>query len=271
MNPFSLAAVARSAVVRVRRSIRHPRPPAPAPRDTGYTVKLITDTHELRDVLRLRYQVFNLELHEGLAASHSTGHDFDPFDSVVDHLIVRHNPTGEIIGTYRLQTGTMAARHIGYYSQQEFDFTPYERIRRQVLELGRACIHQQHRKTGVLMLLWKAIAQYATRHGCRYLVGCSSLNSQDPVVGARVFSQLHDHLAPAHLLTTPRPEYAFPLTDAETSEQAKVPKLLRAYLAVGAQVCGPPALDREFRTIDFLTLLDLGRLPRGARARFLGE
>ena len=36
-----------------------------------------------------------------------------------------------------------------------------------------------------------------------------------------------------------------------------MPKLLKTYLAIGARICAPPAWDREFGTIDFLTLLDL--------------
>jgi len=43
-------------------------------------------------------------------------------------------------------------------------------------------------------------------------------------------------------------------------------KLLGAYLALGAKVCGPPAIDREFRTIDLLTWIDLNA-PRLAGIR----
>ena len=49
----------------------------------------------------------------------------------------------------------------------------------------------------------------------------------------------------------------------------KVPKLLRTYLAVGAKICGPPAIDREFKTIDFLTLMDLETLHPRVHARFM--
>jgi putative hemolysin len=253
----------------------HRRPVAPRyvpPLEQGrYTVKLVSDAHEFREALRLRYRVFNVELREGLAASHSTGHDFDEFDAVVEHIIVKCSATDTVVGTYRLQSGLMAARNLGYYSEREFDFAPYEPFRHQVLELGRACIDQQHRNTPVLMLLWKGIAQYALAHGCRYLIGCSSLTSQCPVVGWRAYTQMQNFLAPVELRTVPQPAYAFEMCDGETTEEAKIPKLLRAYLAAGAQICAPPALDRDFRTIDFLTLLDLGRLPRGARVRFLGE
>ena len=257
--------------------VRVHRPPVSLPRQAppleqgNYTVKLVTDADEFREALRLRYRVFNLELHEGLAASHSTGHDFDEFDAVVDHIIVKCTDDDSVIGTYRLQTGLSAAKNIGYYSQREFDFAPYEPFRAEVLELGRACIDEQHRNTPVLTLLWKAIAQYALLRGCRYLIGCSSLTSQDPVVGSRVYAQMQNFMAPPEMQTVPQEPYAFELCDRESKEQAKIPRLLRAYLATGAQICGPPAMDREFHTIDFLTLLDLGRLPKGARTRFLGE
>jgi putative hemolysin len=49
----------------------------------------------------------------------------------------------------------------------------------------------------------------------------------------------------------------------------QIPKLLRAYLTMGAKICGAPALDTQFKTIDFLTLLDLDSLHPLARMRFL--
>ena len=238
-------------------------------RPVPYTVKLATEAQEFREALRLRYQVFNLELREGLSSSHSSGYDFDHFDAVLDHVIVKCAYSDRVVGTYRLQTGRTAARNLGYYSEREFDFAPYEPFRTQVLELGRACIHQEHRNTQVLMLLWKAIVQYGIQHGCRYLIGCSSLTSQNPAVGAAVYSKLKAFLAPNGLQTRPQPQYALDHNGDSLPEgdEAKVPKLLRAYLSTGAQICGPPALDADFGTIDFLTLLDLARLPKGLFSR----
>jgi putative hemolysin len=125
----------------------------PAPLPVPYVVKLASGTNEFRAALRLRYEVFNLELREGMSSAHWTGHDFEPFDAVMDHLIVKCANSGHVVGTYRVQTGEMAARNLGYYSQREFEFAPYEPLRAQVLELGRACIHQDHRNSQVLMLL----------------------------------------------------------------------------------------------------------------------
>jgi putative hemolysin len=233
-----------------------------------YTAKVASDAQEFRAALRLRYEVFNLELREGLQSSHSTGCDFDAFDAVTDHIIVKCAYSRRVVGTYRLQTGKNAARNLGYYSEREFDFTPYESLRPQVLELGRACIHQDHRNANVLMLLWKSIAQYGLQRGCRYLIGCSSVTSQDAAVGAAVYSKLQSFMAPPELQTKPQPEYMCDLSSSEVlGEEAKIPKLLRAYLTIGARICSVPAMDREFRTIDFLTLLDLANVPKGMFAR----
>jgi putative hemolysin len=234
-----------------------------------YTTRLARDASDVRAAQALRFAVFNLELNEGLAESLATGLDADPFDEVCDHLLVEHVPTGEVVGTYRLQTGLTAAEKHGYYSEQEFDFRPFEPIRAQLIELGRACVHQQHRNLVVLGLLWKGIADYARARGGRYLCGCSSITSQDPAVGASAYADLYrKHLVESPWRTQPLPAFDCPL-DQLAEEAPKIPKLLRAYLSIGAKICGPPALDRQFKTIDFLTLLDLHAMPALVRERFL--
>jgi len=185
-------------------------------------------------------------------------------------LIVVHLPSNAVIGTYRLQTGSNAARHLGYYCEQEFEFAPFEPVRSELVELGRACVHQQHRNLVVLGALWKGIADYAKGRDARYLVGCSSLTSQDGAVGASAYAELcRRHLAPTCWRTAPKPEYECPLHTL-AQETPKIPKLLRAYMSLGAKICGPPALDPHFGTIDFLTLLDLTSMPEAAKLKFLG-
>jgi putative hemolysin len=232
----------------------------------------------------LRFEVFNLELGEGLAESYATGLDIDPFDEFCDHLIVEELVTSEIVGTYRLQTGQLAAANLGYYSEREFDFAPYEPFRCETIELGRACVHVDHRNFNLLHLLWRGIARYAVERNARFLIGCSSISSQDSMEGVTMYQQLKSYLIEPALRTMPRPEFvvagvgdpgssqrtvtngpgsSIPATDNASS------RLLRAYLTIGAGICGPPAIDRDFGTIDFLTLLDLHSLPAIVRAHFL--
>jgi putative hemolysin len=236
---------------------------------SAYTVRLAALDDEIRAAQRLRFEVFNLELQEGLASAYLHGRDEDPFDDYCDHLVVIHLETNQVVGTYRLQTGLIAALHQGYYSAQEFDFAPFETIRHQLIELGRACVHQNHRNLAVLNLLWRGIAQYAEQRNGRYLIGCSSLTSQDPALGAAMYTRLKsEHLVAPEFYTLPLEEYAFDLNH-RLDDCPLPPKLLRAYLGLGAKICGPPALDRAFQTIDFLTLLDLQALRKSAQEHFL--
>jgi putative hemolysin len=236
-----------------------------------YAARIARRPVEIQAAQQLRFQVFNLELNEGLSQSYATGLDADPFDAVCDHLIVEHLATQQIVGTYRLQTGSSAAQNLGYYSAQEFDFSAFEPRRDEIIELGRACVHRQHRNLIVLGLLWKGIADYARDHGARYLIGCSSLTSQDAAAGASAYTELcrKKFLAGLPWRTKPTAAFECPL-DRLADEEVKIPKLLRAYLTLGAKICGAPALDRQFGTIDFLTLLDLETLSPAARGRFLG-
>ena len=221
-----------------------------------YALRLAAHATDVQAAQALRFEVFNLELDEGLTQSYDTGLDADPFDAVCDHLIVDDLANGRVVGTYRLQTGLRARDALGYYSAQEFDFAPFEAMRAQTIELGRACIHADHRNFTVLNLLWKGIAGYAQERGARYLLGCSSLTSQDESVGAAAYKRLTPNLAPLAWRTRPLP--AFECTMDMVAPQApRIPRLLSAYLALGAAICGPPAIDRAFRTIDFLTWLDL--------------
>ncbi len=235
-----------------------------------YRVRLATCDDDLRAAQRLRFEVFNKELHEGLESAWLTGHDEDRFDSACTHLLVEENNSGLIVGTYRMLPGPVAASSgLGYYSAQEFDFTPLEPYRAQILELGRACVHQDHRNQTVVGILWRGIAIYARSCGARYLIGCSSLTSQDTAEGAAMYRQLEEkYLAPPGFRTKPTAGYAFPLTPTP-GVTAKIPRLMAAYLMVGCRICGEPAIDREFKTIDFLTLMDIENVPAAVARKYM--
>lgn len=289
--PLALLAVS-TPVVEISQPKLFPSLPAPSGRplihaEVGrYRVRLAESIEDREAACRLRFRVFNIEMGEGLQSSYQTGLDTDHFDLFCEHLLVEDdlesNPVRRIVGTYRMQSGTTAAQNFGYYSEREFHLLPYEPLRPGILELGRASIDREHRTPEVLTLLWRGIAQYATDMGLRYLIGCSSLNSKDPAEGWQLYRQLEHYRVSPEFATEPTDAYACPTeqegAQAQTSPAPdgsslpslpKVPKLLRTYLAIGARICAPPAWDREFGTIDFLTLLDLKLLSPSARNRFL--
>jgi putative hemolysin len=267
-----------NTLIEANRSVAKPR--AARPR---YVARLARTADEVRRAQRLRFEVFNLQLVEGLPASHTTGLDVDRFDEFCDHLIVEEITIGEVVGTYRLQTGQLAAANLGYYSEREFDFAPYESFRCEMIELGRACVHAKHRNLNVLRLLWRGIAIYAVQRRARFLIGCSSLSSQDPMEGVAMYQKLQGCLVQSALRTKPRAEFVVAGGEEAGFERGTITfgpgsttpatagassKLLHAYLEIGAKICGPPAIDREFGTIDFLTLLDLNSLPAIVRTHF---
>lgn len=238
------------------------RPAAPS----RYTVRFSETPQDLDLVLRLRFDVFNLELGEGLDSSYLTERDRDEFDAFCSHLIVQENTTGEVVGTYRMQTFETAQSGNGFYSADEFDLNtvPADVLSNSV-EIGRACIHKKHRNGRVLFLLWKGLAQYLIATGKRYLFGCCSLTSQDPQQGRQLMTTLQagGYLQP-HLCVLPQPEFICYRDDwpHQDAVEIKIPQLFQLYLDMGAKVCGPPAIDRRFKTIDYLVLLDTATLER---------
>lgn len=249
--------------------------PALSLRQGRYLLCFAQDAGQLERILRLRFQVFNLELGEGLSTSQATGLDRDAFDDGCHHLMVLDNATGEVVGTYRMQTSEMAACHQGFYSAGEFDLEALpDEVRNNSVELGRACISLAHRNRQVLFLLWKGLAAYVAHNQRRYLFGCSSLTSQDPAEGLGMLEQLRvKGQVWEDLAAPPLPGFECRQEDpAAPLPEVPVPSLFRTYLRYGAKVCGAPAIDRAFKTIDFLMLFDLAQLDeRRFRLFFGGE
>src|SRR5262249_819196 len=149
---------------------------APLIRAGSLEVKLASTLTELDAAMRLRFEVFNLELQEGLVSSYDRGYDTDAYDAYCDHLIVKDTISGEVVGTYRLLRGSQGERQMGFYSENEFELRDLKGLRGEMLELGRSCIAVTHRSFATLNLLWSAIANYAVERNLSYLFGCASLH-----------------------------------------------------------------------------------------------
>ena len=232
--------------------------------DDIYRCSFARTEDDLERILRLRYKVFNLELGEGLDESRTTELDRDPFDSHCHHVMVENLQTKEVVGTYRLQLSQMARIGHGFYTAQEYDLRTWPaEILDHAVETGRACIHRNHRKRTVLQLLWTALAAYALHNRCRYFFGCCSLTSQDPAEGARVLEYLrrNNYIHP-YLSAQPHPDFDCHEEHLATTgwENSRIPPLFHTYLRYGAYICSRPAIDRQFKTIDYLALVDLAKV-----------
>src|ERR1700733_12228658 len=188
-------------------------PQLPSKRDirletADFVVRLALTEEERMAAYSLRFVVFNLEMNEGLESAYEDGYDKDHFDDVCDHMIVEDRKTGAIVGTYRMQMGEVAGQYFGYYSEQEFCFAPYESMRSQIVELGRACIHRDYRSSDVLHLLWRGIARYALVNGGGSMRGGCSVTSQDAEMGHAVYETLQGCMVEPELRTVATAAFA---------------------------------------------------------------
>ena len=133
---------------------------AAAPTGTsGYTLLIADDTTQVEAAQRLRHDVFAGELGATLATS-APGLDADGFDVYCDHLIVREDATGEVVGTYRMLPPRAAELAGRRYADDEFDLSALRPLRDQLVEIGRSCVHPDHRSGAVVNLMWAGIARY---------------------------------------------------------------------------------------------------------------
>ncbi|MGQ0704222.1 MAG: GNAT family N-acetyltransferase [Gemmatimonadales bacterium] len=228
-----------------------------------YLLRFARTEAELDRIQRLRYQVYHQELGIGATEGHSTGKDEDEFDAGCHHVLVEERETRDIVGTYRLQTGEMAQAS-GFASARLFDLDALPAsVLAQAVEVGRPCLAKGHRQHRVLHLLWRGIASYLTRNRKRMVFGSCGVPGQDEDLALA----MHGHLQAlgaehASLRVLPQPHTACVAGDPSSNSAPRLPDLFNAYLPLGAKVLGPPAIDREFKTLNWLLFLDTAELDQ---------
>ncbi|MGA8393464.1 MAG: GNAT family N-acyltransferase [Burkholderiaceae bacterium] len=246
-------------------------PPAQSTR-AGLAVSWARHHDEVRQAQRLRYNVFANEMGARLPTS-IEGHDIDRFDDYCEHLLVRDVYCGAVIGTYRLLTPAQAKRAGGTYSDTEFDLTRLRGLTPRMVELGRSCVHADHRHGGVIMALWGALAEFMARNQLDTMIGCASIPMQHNGVisgdaAASIWRQVKaTHLAPIEHQVFPR--LPLPVEQLDDSLDVDPPALIRGYLRMGAKVLGPPAWDPDFNSADLPMFMRMQDLPSRYRKHFL--
>ncbi|MBU1236191.1 MAG: GNAT family N-acetyltransferase [Gammaproteobacteria bacterium] len=239
------------------RSVRH--------HHQHYSVGLAQTAEEIESAQRLRHKVFAEEMGAKLQ-TRTPGVDADFYDPYCEHLVVRDEEAGKVVGTYRILTPDAAKKVGSYYSDNEFDLTRLDHLRSSTVEIGRSCIHADYRSGAVIALLWGKLAEFMLRGEYRYLIGCASVGMADGGHNAAnlFVQQLDAHLAPLEYRVFPR--HPLPFERLVNGQIAEVPPLLKGYLRAGAWICGEPAWDPDFNTADLPLLLPMERLnPRYAR------
>ncbi|WP_291010243.1 GNAT family N-acyltransferase [Hydrogenophaga sp.] len=283
MKELPIPTLGLSPVTLTRGSL-HPRPPAqpvpafhPQPQSEashGISVGWARHLDEVREAQRLRHAVFAGEMGATLPNT-VPGHDVDLFDDFCEHLLVRDQPGGKVIGTYRVLTPAQAKRVGSTYSDTEFDLTRLRHVRERMVELGRSCVHRDHRQGGVVMALWGALGEFMVRNQLDTMIGCASIPMCTPHVAgaghaaASIWRQVKDkHLASIEFHV--RPRLPLPLERLDDSLDVEPPALIKGYLRLGSKVLGPPAWDPAFNAADLPLMMRLADLPARYRKHFLG-
>ena len=261
--------------------------------DAGrFTVRLAETEADVAAAQRLRYKVFVEEMGaDATPEERAARREQDAFDPYFDHLLLIDNeaePEEAVAGVYRLMTGSMARRGIGFYGAGEYDLAALARTGRETLELGRSCVDAEHRGGAGMHLLWTGLGQYVTERGAEILFGVASFHGADPGPLAQPLSYLHyTHLAPEDLRVRALPEHFLAmdiLPEAQVSKieaMKRIPALIKAYLRLGGFVGEGAFVDRDFNTVDVCLLMDTSRMveryrefysreKRGATVRILG-
>ncbi len=239
-----------------------------------YSLLLSTDPTLIESAQRLRYDVFSNEPGYTLTGQDAAGLDTDRFDEHCDHLLVREDNSGEVVGCYRMLSPTGAVAAGGLYTATDFDIQALDSLRPSLVETGRAVVRNDHRNGAVVLLMWAGILAYLDRCGYDYVTGCVSVpvtgDGQPPgtqIRGVRDFV-LRRHAAPPEYRVHPHRPVAIDgrsLDEIPAPARPAIPPLMRGYLRLGARICGEPAHDADFGVGDFPALLD----KRHADTRYL--
>jgi len=239
----------------------------------AYSVSFATQASEIAEAQRLRYKVFAEEMGAKLASAPrhpgEAGYDIDEYDMHCEHLLVRDESDGRVVGAYRLLPPENARRIGRLYSESEFDLTRLAHLRGRMVEAGRSCVHWDHRNGAVIMLLWAGIARYMKRYGYEYLIGCASVSLRDGGhAAANLYASLKadEFVAPEYRVF---PRLPLPYEKLRTADPTPVPPLVKGYLRAGAKVGGAPAWDPDFNTADLFVFLPMSAMnPRYAKHFF---
>ncbi|MBL0937580.1 MAG: GNAT family N-acetyltransferase [Gemmatimonadaceae bacterium] len=238
----------------------------------AYELRFAWTRQDLLAVQQLRARVFA----EDASTVAPDQRDADARDPWFHHLMIIERASGAVVGTYRLQTAVMAATRYGFYSASLFELGAMPAaMLGDAVEIGRAGVAVDHRNGRVLRLLWQGLARYLQWNEKRYLFGCCSIPGTAPHIASESWAALHArHAFHDDVRVRPRMDARGLSDDGRTlpaadAPQCALPPLFDGYLSLGARVCSPPAVDREFGTTDYFVLLDREALDvRTARVFF---
>lgn len=247
----------------------------------------------LKEIGRIRETNFRL-VNEGTGKAC----DLDEFDQTYLHLFVWDRQNQALVGAYRLGLSDkiIAKKGVkGLYSRTLFEYdASFIQDTGKAIEMGRSMIDAPYQKSlTALLLLWKGIAAYASRHpDYTHLFGPVSISSEySPVARQLMVSTLQMHyfdqdkatqVKASNPLQTNIPLWRQDMLSALADiqllskvlvrlNQQSVPVLLKQYLNLNGKLVSFN-VDEDFNdALDGLIFVDLREVPTRTLAKYMGK
>ena len=230
----------------------------------NYLVKTASTFEEYKQAFRLRFDCYY-----GNASQNFIGYDYDLYDQIGDLIVIKNTDLDKVIGTYRVISSRFASQ---FYSQSEFDISLFTDTYTNLVEVSRACTHEDFRNGISLSLLWQGIMEYVRILDATHLFGCSSIWTEDKCIVKALYDQFQsDGTIKKDYSIKPLAKYDRNINASQPSQgeiKHLIPPLLKTYLKAGAKIYGPPAYDGEFRCFDFFTILNIAHIREKYRKKY---
>jgi putative hemolysin len=196
------------------------------------------------------------------------GLDIDQFDSLGMHLMVLDNHTNEIVGTTRLIMDTNKKHSVHFYSGTEFDLTNILQKSGRFMEVGRTCIHPDFRNGSTIAVLWQGLTNIMVMTDVDYLIGCASIPLEDGGANAKaIMNRLRDKFPTPDQRVYPYK--SLPEPSATHLGAPVMPSLLKAYLRMGATICGEAYWDNDFNVADVFVFVSRNKINKRYSRHFV--
>ena len=244
----------------------------------NFTIKIAESNFEIKKAQSLRYKIFFKEKKiKKKSFKFLLQRDYDFYDKISDHLIIidkNREIRDNVIGTYRLLRGNCAKLYRGFYTEQEFDISNLKKnfSSKDILELGRSCVHPQYRSGIILKLLWQGISNYIKMYKIKILMGCASFHGTNPSKFKDEFSLLYkSYRLPEDydVKSLQSNEISFNKNINHLTTFNKLPPLIKGYLRAGGMVSENFYIDTEFETIDYCVIMLTEKIVSRYQNKFL--
>ena len=235
-----------------------------------FAARLAETDQDLIAAQRLRYACFIAD--DGQVG----GIEADDFDARCQHMLVEDTRTGDLVCCFRLMPLSGGAEIGQSYSAQYYELSALKAFDGPMVEMGRFCIHPDHKDPDILRVAWGAMTRFVDDNGVEMLFGCSSFWGTEAEAYLDAFDMLAEkHLAPMRWL----PKVKAPKVIRFAAKRLRrpldrkramlgMPPLLKTYLLMGGWVSDHAVVDNDLNTLHVFTGLEIRAIPP-ARAKAL--